>query len=708
MDADAGPATPLVWRAAVDQSFWSPVASAPSGQLVAAGTLVGNLGGPGPASGSLTVLRLATGEVVQAEATQWAVAGLAFSFDSKWLAVSESQAVGAGPRTNRVRILEPDSLTVRCENSTGLPDLSIGLAFDRNGKFVVAQTLSFEAAIVYAFDAENGRELWRHSQLIFSPLCLAADSKSVAVGMVDGVLLLDTTDGTELHRMPLSGPAVSVAISPDNRWVAAGCDDGMIRMFDAQTGQLATSVHLDGDGAVMSVNISRDSRWLAAVRMVETAGIENAGELGVFDITTGAPRFAPVAVEHFGSARFSPSARDIVHGWGTIIPSATGHHLTVLDAVTGTVKSSSRSIIRDFAICSDGAFAAAGGNGFAELYDLGVTVSRFDIGAPLAAVRMSPAGPPLVAVADTSAAVTVLTAKEATRLARQPVPGDISDLAIADRGQSVVAAGSSGVRLFSIVGAPRTWTAALGAANALAVLGPADDSIAVAAGKNAHLLASADGQSRWPAPHSHPATITRIVASRDGKWIATGCLDRKTRLLDAATGAEAFSTAAAGGQIRAVTFASGSALLATANEDGTVILVDAAHAAEAGRVTRLIGCAHLAFSSDATLLATAWDDNTIFIHALTGGVPAPVRQLPMSGAVSGLAFNPIDNTLAVATSDTSVTILDAHSGEDVIALMHPQPVRDFAFAADGSLIATACDDQIVRVFSTPSVSGAPR
>jgi WD40 repeat protein len=706
MAVDTGIVTPLVWRAAVDQSFFSPVASAPSGQLVAAGTLVGELGGPGPTSGSLTVLRSATGEVVRSEATQWAVAGLAFSPDSKWLAVSESQAAG-GPRTNRVRILEPESLTVRCENSTGLPDMSLGLAFDRNGKFVVAQTLSFESAIVYAFDAGSGHELWRHSQLVFSPLCLAADSKSVALGLLDGVLLLDTTDGSELHRMPLSGPAVCVAISPDNHWIVAGCQDGVVRIFDAQTGQLSTSAHLDGDGAIMSVNVSGDSRSIAAVRVVATAGIENAGKFGVFDITTGTPRFAPVAVEHFGSARFSPSARDIVHGWGTIIPSAIGHNLTVHDAVTGTVKSSSPNIIADFAISSDGAFAAGGGNGFVELYDLGVTVSRFDVGAPLVAVRMSSAGPLLVAVADTSAAVTVLTAKEATRLARQPVPGDLTDLAIADRGQSVVAAGSSGVRLFSIVGAPRTWTASPGPVNALAVLGPADDSIAVAAGKNAHLLASADGQSRWPAPHSHPATINRIAASRDGKWIATGCLDRKTRLLDAATGAEAFSTGAADGQIRAVNFAPDSALLATANEDGTVIVVEVSHAAEAGRITRLIGCTHLAFNSDATLLATAWDDNTVFIHALTGGVPAPVRQLPVANAVSGLAFNPADDTLAVAASNMSVTIVDAHSGEVIIALMHPQPVRDFAFAADGSLIATACDDHVVRVFATPLVCGAP-
>src|SRR6185312_14373033 len=91
-----------------------------------------------------------------------------------------------------------------------------------------------------------------------------------------------------------------------------------------------------------------------------------------------------------------------------------------------------------------------------ELYDVGLEVSRCAVNAGITAIEMSPGGTPLVAVADTSSAVTVSAASNGTRLARKPIPGTIASMLFVDRGRAVAVGGSSGVRLFSVVG-DQSW-----------------------------------------------------------------------------------------------------------------------------------------------------------------------------------------------------------------------------------------------------------
>src|SRR6185437_9447775 len=102
---------------------------------------------------------------------------------------------------------------------------------------------------------------------------------------------------------------------------------------------------------------------------------------------------------------------------------------------------------------------------------------------------------------------------------------------------------------------------------------------------------------------------------------ATGCRDRKTRILDVQSGIEHPEPPEGKGQVRALTFRPDSLdlVVATGNEDGSVvILLDATTGTEIGRVKRLLGCAHLAFSADGAMLAAAWDDDLISIYEITG------------------------------------------------------------------------------------------
>jgi WD40 repeat protein len=152
-----------------------------------------------------------------------------------------------------------------------------------------------------------------------------------------------------------------------------------------------------------------------------------------------------------------------------------------------------------------------------------------------------------------------------------------------------------------------------------------------------------------------------------------------------------------------VEFQPGHSLLATGNEDGTVTLLDAATKAQR-RVRHGVGCTQLAFGP--TLLAVAWDDNTVTVHDLTGaGDPPAIRQIICRAPVSALAFHPAGDALAVATASTQVAVHDLRTGIELARYLAPRPVRDVAFSSDGALLATADLAGDVRVWASELALG---
>jgi WD40 repeat protein len=701
--SDPPAALRTVWRSPVPHATGGPVAFAPSGDRLAAGT-----GGDGLA-GSLTVFETRTGAVVHQVSDTWQVHSLAYSPDGRSLATSERRFGFTPPAEVRVRVLDAEAgtFTERC-HATGDLRLSpsYGLGFSGDGAWITARESLFgtPGSLAYMFAAADGAERWRFTPPAISGIAVSSDAGSVAVGCFFqlGVAVIDAGTGLQRLSIPLPSDIRSVAYSPDDRWIVAGCQDGTIHVFDAGDGGEAWSARLGigPDDAIVSVTVSDDSRWAAAVGAVNPGG---TGILGVYDLVLRTPRFPPVPLGNFGKACFSPTLRHIIVDGPDALPRVPGnpHPISVIDARTGLHQSTSASAVQDFAISPDGASVAAQGAGFVEMYDLGVAVSRSTVEASLTSIAVSFVGDPLVAVAHADSAVSVIVASSGARVARKPVPGTVSSLVFADQGRAIAAGSSDGVRLFSVVGG-QSWTVdGIGAVNALAVAGAAGDWIATAAGRTVRLLSSADGTARWPNPVIHPQTVTRVAAGPDGKRIATGCADRHTRILDALTGAETFSVKG-DGRVRALAFTPDATLLGTANEDGTIVLVDPAAGSERSRLTRLFGCSEIAFSTDGTLLAAAWDDNRVSVHDLTSGESPPpkLRELAFAAPVSGLAFNPAEHTIAIAVAGASLVVYDARDGIELVRILQPAPVGHFAFTADGALIATAGEDRVVRVWTS--------
>jgi WD40 repeat protein len=227
------------------------------------------------------------------------------------------------------------------------------------------------------------------------------------------------------------------------------------------------------------------------------------------------------------------------------------------------------------------------------------------------------------------------------------------------------------------------------------------EALAVAADTAAQLRSTNAGELIWSATHPH--TVTHIAASADGKFVATSCLDRITRILDATTGQvqpPIFASPAGGGKVTAVLFAPTGTLLAWANDDGTVHLVDPADTTRNAQLTGTVSRRLLAFSTDASMLAVADETNSVTVYDLTNlSNPAPLPQPPpFTNPITALAFSPADSQLAVATGDTAVTVHDPRTGTTLQRLVHPQPVQEFAFNTTGTYLATICDDQTTRTW----------
>jgi beta-lactamase regulating signal transducer with metallopeptidase domain len=140
-------------------------------------------------------------------------------------------------------------------------------------------------------------------------------------------------------------------------------------------------------------------------------------------------------------------------------------------------------------------------------------------------------------------------------------------------------------------------------------------------------------------------------------------------------------------------------LLAVANEDGTVRLLDAA----AGHVQHvLIGHADMvacvAFAPDGKTLATGGYDKAVKLWDTVTG--KELRTLTGHARwVFGVAFAPDGKTLATGSYDRTVRLWDVAGGTELAVLKgHTAGVRAVAFAPDGKTLASAGVDQTVRLW----------
>jgi WD40 repeat protein len=93
----------------------------------------------------------------------------------------------------------------------------------------------------WLIDPQSGarvREIGEPGQPVTRGLCFSPSGKEILVSALGTLRLLETSTGKELSRIDAFRRAIrSVDFSPDGRLIAAGGDDGLVRVWDLESGQ---------------------------------------------------------------------------------------------------------------------------------------------------------------------------------------------------------------------------------------------------------------------------------------------------------------------------------------------------------------------------------------------------------------------------------------------------------------------------------------
>jgi WD40 repeat protein len=563
------------------------------------------------------------------------------------------------------------------------------------------------------------RERWTNSEDEIWSVALSADGGTVVTSGGDGMLRVWDARSGEPRWSSSADPddLDVVAISPGGERIAAAGDG--LRLWDAESG-----APLGADGG------EEDLLWIRALAFSpDGASILSGGdELRLWDGVTGERRGDPLLAggAEVTDVAFSPD------GISFVSSDADGT-VRIWDASSGEqqrelLKAHDEAEVWAVAFSPDGGTIASGGeDGAIRLWDAptgqlrqqlvpgrqrGSTRTSRDA-VPITSLAFGRDGALLVAGADDGAA-RFWDVADGALLAGAGMAAD--SVTVDPEGSTVVAASSGTLGVWEIVdveqplGGP-TFTLMRPALPLSGAVAFSPDGRLVVAGNedgSVQVWELASGEPRWRSQtRTDEMSVLSVAVSPAGDLIASGGVDGAVRLWDAADGTPLGDPLTGHGDwVRMVAFSPDGELVASGSDDGTVRLWDVASREPRGEP--LGGhdgwVRSVAFSPDGARLASGADDGTVRLWDVATGEP---RGEPLTGRAyvgpSELAFSP-DGTLLASAAEGTVRLWELASSR--------QPARSIdlgaawasalAFSADGTVLAVAADDGIVRSWDVAS------
>ena len=563
------------------------------------------------------------------------------------------------------------------------------------------------------------------------------DGRTLAVvGDIGETYLWDTRTGGRLDKP--AGTAV-VAMSPDGRLLATlglGPGGSHLQLWDLARRTIAKRLPLPSEEVAIEATFSPDGRVLAA----DTVGPPDGGSLGpgmargslvFWDVASGA-RLNPV-LNHPHEEELRGSLVFALDGT-TLYTSAQSGKTTVWD-VTHRRRVRTIPLGGSLAVSPDGKRLALGQqDGSIILADAATGRRRRVLTGHSAAVTglaFSRHGDILASVSNDRTAILWDMGTGKPRETLRGHAGSVSGVAFSPDGTTLYTSSmDESVIAWDLTGTRRLARELTHAASHVAgvAFSPRDPNLLALGQRNGPVtLWDVTRRTRIGQPLAVTGGETNPVAfSADGRILAAAnSADGAIVLFDVRTHARVGRPLPSlyplySPPIYAIAFSRDGRLLATGDEDGSIVVWDLAKQAPILHPPRPepgAAVTSVAFGPDGRTLASGVDNGTVLLTEVPDGTV--LRQLTVSaGAPSGvptaLAFSPDGSTLATADSDGKVRLWDPHNGTARGPGWTAGGRAVLSFSPDGSVLATSSSDGTAALWDIssgkqigPALTGSP-